>query len=249
MVLLMGQPKCFHCPSNKVGVLIAVVMITRTLNVVQFGKELEMNRSKRTSLLMMLAVLVAIIQCGCGSERQAKTGFLSDYSRMKVVEDGRYEYISPQFGRYLKYIIDPVILHLPAEDKRKASPKDMQDMANLQQYMHTEFHNAMLQGYDVVTSPGPGVARIRLSITDLDKSKTAMNIIPQTKLAGVGLGGAAMEGEIIDSMTGEQLAAVLQSMKGKRLSLDGLSKWGDAKAVIREWAHTFKGRIDQHHGR
>jgi hypothetical protein len=89
------------------------------------------------------------------------------------------------------------------------------------------------------------VARFRLAITDLDKSSPVLNAIPQTKLVGTGLGGASMEGELLDSVTGEQIAAVVQSQVGKRLSLEGLSKWGDAKAVIDDWAETFVERLDE----
>ena len=46
-----------------------------------------------------------------------------------------------------------------------------------------------------------------------------------------------------------QLAAVVESQLGSRLSLDGLSTWGDAKAIMDGWAVRFRERLDQIHGR
>ena len=103
--------------------------------------------------------------------------------------------------------------------------------------------------YKVVYRPGPGIARIRHALTDLQKSNPALNTVPQTKLAGLGLGAASMEGEVLDSETGEAIAAVVQSQSGSRLSLDGMSDWGDVKAIIDGWAKEFKGRFDAAHGR
>lgn len=56
-----------------------------------------------------------------------------------------------------------------------------------------------------------------------------------------------MEAELIDSQTAKQLAAVIESQKGKRRPLKGLSKWGDAKAVMKDWAKRLKERLDEAH--
>jgi hypothetical protein len=74
-----------------------------------------------------------------------------------------------------------------------------------------------------------------------------MSVVPTANIIGIGLGGASMEAEVVDSLTGEQIGAVIESQKGKRLSLKGLSKWGDAKAVMNGWAKRFKERLDEAH--
>jgi hypothetical protein len=76
-----------------------------------------------------------------------------------------------------------------------------------------------------------------------------MNILPQTKLIGSGLGGATLEVEMVDSETGEQIGALVESQLGKRLSLEGVSTWGDAKGVMDRWANRLRQRIDEAHGR
>ena len=81
---------------------------------------------------------------------------------------------------------------------------------------------------------GPGVGRFRQSLTDLEKSKPLLNIVPQTRMTGAGLGGAAFEGEILDSQTQEQLVAIVWAIKGKRLSLSGFNKMRGANRVAHE---------------
>ncbi len=202
---------------------------------------------KRTSLLMALSIIVLAVQSGCGPKGPQTTGFLSNYSRLEAVSDTSLRYINPRntLGNYSKFILDPVAVHF--HSKAKGTDISSSELAEIRQYMYAAVHNAILDHYNVVRQPGPGVARIRIAITDIEKSSLALNIIPATKLAGAGLGGVSMEGEVVDSLSGEQIVAVIQSQKGRRLSLEGLSKWGDAKAVIAGWAQRFKERLDEAH--
>lgn len=195
---------------------------------------------------MILVLAVMAVQSGCGQKHQT-TGFLSDYSRLRSVSGTTLRYVSPKskISGYSKFIIDPVVVHF--HSKAKGADMSSRELAELRQYMYASFHNAILDHYSVVRQPGPGVARIRIALTDLEKSSPAMNVLPPTKIVGIGLGGASMEAELLDSQTGEQIAAVVESQKGKRLSLEGLSKWGDAKAVIDGWVQRFKERLDEAH--
>ncbi|MHC4560126.1 MAG: DUF3313 domain-containing protein [Planctomycetota bacterium] len=191
---------------------------------------------KWTNVLMIVAVGLMLILCGCGSKSAAKVGFLSDYSRLQAESDTVLLYISnTAIGRYSSFIVDPVEVHLHSGSKSKGKLTEEQ-ISDLTGYTHSRILEAVRgAGKKIAYRPAPGVARMRVALTDLKKSTAALNIIPQTKLTGVGLGAASMEGEIVDSMTGQQVAAIVQSQSGNRLSLDGVSKWGDAKAIIDDW--------------
>ncbi len=203
----------------------------------------------KTSLLMIVAVSILAATYGCGPEKLQTTGFLSDYSRLEAESETVLLYLNPRkpLGNYSKFIIDPIAVHFHSIDE--GTDISSEELAELRQYMYKAVYNALLNRYSVVRQPGPGVARLRLAITDLDKSSPVLNAIPTTKLTGVGLGGASMEGELLDSVTGEQIGAVIQSQEGERLSLEGLSKWGDAEAVIDRWAEAFVERLDKARGR
>jgi hypothetical protein len=85
------------------------------------------------------------------------------------------------------------------------------------------------------------VARIRVALTDI-KETGALNILPQASLLGAGIGGAAMEAEVVDSLTGRQIGAVVESRKGSRVPFSNLGDWGTAKGVMDYWANRFKER-------
>lgn len=195
--------------------------------------------------MMILVIVVMLVQCGCESQGLQTVGFLSDYSHLSSVSETTLRYTNPKIklGNYSKFIIDPVVVHF--HSKAKGADISSKELAELRQYMYATIHNAVLDHYNVVRRAGPGVARIRVALTDIKKSSPAMNILPATKIAGIGLGGASMEAELIDSQTGEQIIAVIDSQEGKRLSLEGLSKWGDAKSVMDNWAQRFKERLDE----
>jgi hypothetical protein len=74
-----------------------------------------------------------------------------------------------------------------------------------------------------------------------------MNVLPQAKLTGLGIGGASMEAELLDSQTGEQIGAIIEGRKGSQVSLAGLKEWGDAKAIMDDWAKGFRKRLDEAH--
>jgi hypothetical protein len=191
--------------------------------------------------------------CGCGSPKIQTTGFLTDYSRLQKQSETSFKYApSPEnLGAYSKFIIEPVRVHFHAGsgaiEERTKGKLTKQDVKDLQDYMHKSLIAALSDRYEIVSRPGHDVARVKVALTDLKKSTVILNIMPTAKATGVGLGAATMEAEIIDSRTGQQLRALVEMQRGNRLSLDGLSKWGDAKAVMDKWARSLRSRIDEAH--
>ena len=57
-----------------------------------------------------------------------------------------------------------------------------------------------------------------------------------------------MEGEVVDSVTGEQIAAVIRWGSGSRLLRAGFTHTGDAKILMNRWAKDLRERIDEEHG-
>ena len=206
-----------------------------------------------TTIFLLMLFTAALVLGGCtGSPKQAPpTGFLSDYSRLRSkTEAGQADlrYVNQeQLRQYTQFIIDPVVVHL--HDKDQSSALDQEKLNELTTYAHGALVNAIQDGYAVVAQPGPGVARVRLAITDIKKSKPALSVVPQMKLLGTGLGGAAMEAEVVDAVTGEQLAAAIDARGGNRLTFDSLSSLGDAKGAIDAWAGNFRKGLDKIHGR
>ncbi len=199
----------------------------------------------------------AFIACGSLGEVRAQSkrysGFLGDYSKLKKSRklEGAMSYESPSksLKEYDKFIIDPVVVHFAPNAKGiGVDPFKVQQVAA---YFHRELWQALSIRYQVVNTPGPGVLRLRVAITDIKTNVRLMNIHPATKLLGLGLGGASMEWEAVDSQTGERVLAVVDVRRGAFNPLPsgaGFDEVGHAKEVMRYWVKRFVGRVDKAQG-
>jgi len=202
----------------------------------------------KTSVLMAVAVCIMLMQLGCGGgSNQARTGFLTDYSRLEKESDSTLRFMNaPALDKYSSFVVDRVEVHLHSGAKSKGKLTD-QEISDLTNYMTSKVNEAVHNaGKQLLYQPQAGVARIRVALTDLNKS-TGISYLPQAKLFGAGVGGASMEAEIVDSMTGEQIGAVVESKQGTRMPFANLGEWDAAKQVVDDWAKRLQKRLDEVH--
>ena len=158
-----------------------------------------------------IGAIVSATVTGCATVQDpGQKGFLSDYSKLEEIEENHLVYDSGNFGNYSKFIIEPVaMLYRQSEEQRIFDDEELED---LQAHFATKVRKALVEndGYQVVEEPGAGTATLRIGITDVDDTIGVLNITIYTKITGAGLGGAAMEGEVVDSVTGEQIGAVIR---------------------------------------
>jgi len=194
--------------------------------------------------LVLLSVF-AIGACATIDEPE-QTGFLSDYSKLERTDEGQWRYASGKIANYSKFYIEPIADLMNPSNRDQFSAEDIEE---LKEHFVTKVTAALTKddGYEVVSGPGPGVASFRLAITEVDASIAALNITIYTKATGAGLGGIAAEGEVVDSVSGEQIVAAIRWGAGSRVLRAGLSKLGDAKLVIDRWAEQARERLDQAH--
>ncbi len=200
--------------------------------------------------MWIVVAVVSLFFIGCTAQSPQFTGFLSNYSKLQARSDTSFAYLDmSELGKYSKFIIDPVVIRLYKDSEANLN-LSQEDRTDLKNYMHTALVKEIEGGpYEIVYRPGPGVARVRIALTDLKKSDIVQNTMPMTKLAGSGLSGASLEAELIDSQTHKQIGAIVESQLGERLSLDGYSDWGDAKAIMDGWAKRFRERLDESHNK
>ena len=202
---------------------------------------------RRVISALLLFTATTTLLGGCESSMPARTGFLGDYSKLEQHSGTSYRYLSPdnRLGDYHSFIIDPVSTYTHHGDLSKM---ELSEVGELTAYLQDALASAISDKYPVVRTPGPGVARLRAAITDVKRSTWWLNIHPGTKLMGAGTGSAALEAELIDSATGEQVAALVESQKGNQFELDTFSKLDDVKDVMDDWAKRFRERLDEAHG-
>lgn len=209
----------------------------------------------KTSVLMIMAAVILVGIGGCGgSKAPVTTGFLGDYSKLQAVSDESYRYLNKTaLSKCTAFIVEPVAVHfkegskaIQAKSEGKVTEQDLADLTN---YFHDAIVKAITDaGYSVTYQPASGVARIRVALTDMEETN-ALNVLPQASLLGVGVGGLAMEAEVIDSVTSKQIAAVVESQKGSRVPFSNLGEWGTAKGVMDGWAKRLKERLDEAQGK
>jgi hypothetical protein len=202
----------------------------------------------RPIVLMIAAITLACLLAGCQSAPIAKTGFLSDYSKLRPGSWSDLGFVnSAELAKYQGFIIEPVNMHFHSyaggTKDLESGRLSQQDISELTTYMHARLSEAVSGSKNsVVYRSGPRVARIRLAITDINRS-TMSSHLPIRRAAGAGVGGATIEAEVLDSMTGEQVAATIEAQTGFRIPLAGVRDWSSAKQAMDKWGNQFRKRL------
>jgi hypothetical protein len=205
-------------------------------------------------------MLLAAGGCATGPPQ---SGFLADYSALKEVPEYApiWDYVDPEGRRremkahiwadrtnwhaaanYERVIIDPVGIQLrPDATGTWVNPERLNELT---QYTRDATVNAFKDRYPAVEQPGPGVLRIRAAITDAypaqryDAPKSGYH--PGFGWANSMPGGATLEAEWVDSVTGERILAAVLTARGSyidastdedpwkrpRRVIDGLARFG-----------------------
>jgi len=207
----------------------------------------------------------ALLLAGCaasGMKDVQKTGFLSDYSQLKPGGDDRAAlyYIKPgvDLKPYNKLMFERfVVLLSDSAEYREIDPAMLKELTD---YYQNAVFTAVKDGYEIVDQPGPGVLRVRVAITQLKPSNPTTNtlstIVPvgmvvagatkATSGDNLGTGEAGTEFEMLDSVTGERLAAAVDKRQGGKGVFRG--KWEDTKEAFDTWAKRFRLRLDEARG-
>ena len=204
---------------------------------------------KKSNVKLTLAGVIVLAACAAPIEEPERAGFLSDYSKLELIEDDHLSYVGDRMGEYDSFIIDPVVV-LFQRDPENPTFSD-EEIEKLKAYVVRELTEQLTRddGYSVVTEPGPGVARLHIGLTEVEETIGVLNLSIYTKITGLGLGGASAEGEMVDSVTGEQIAAMVRWGTGSRVLKAGLTPTGDAKIAIDKWAKHVRKLLDEHHNK
>ncbi len=161
--------------------------------------------------------------------------------------------------------LEPVKVFFVPEVQRKDI--DQADQAKLADYFTKAMTDSLQAGhYNLVTKPGPGVMVLRLAITNVEPNGGKSNAVASgtevvaahamVPVPGVSelvprlkVGKVSIEGEMVDSVSGEVEMAFMTSKSGRRFfsGLKAFQKWGDIDAAFRFWAKNFRERLDRAH--
>jgi hypothetical protein len=195
----------------------------------------------RLSSFVAAIVLGPLVILGCAKKPPMnQAGFLQNYSNLESVNSSTMRYISPALKSYTAFIVDPIEFTVPP---KKLSEKDRAEVAR---YFRAKLIEVLKsQQFEIVDDVGENVARIQIAMTDVANSTWWMKIHPASRVSGAGTGGAACEGEVIDSITGEQLAAWVRTSTGNQFNFLAFSTVSDVKGAIDKWAADAAKRLDE----
>jgi len=209
------------------------------------------NRAHTQFQILLTSCIFVFTLTGCTIKQLELTesGFLSGYSGLEEKEEleGMRVYKNPDVKiveRYSKIIIAPV------EFKLDPTVKDheikYEDKIKLSDYFHEKLFEGLIENYEIAYEPGDGTLILKIAITDILPNKVYLNLHWSTTLIGGGIGGASLEAELVDSISGERMLSFVDARKGKKLNYTkGLTKWGHSKEVLGFWAKHIVKTLDQ----
>jgi len=193
-------------------------------------------------LALVLALSWLPVSAGCRATKTGITpsGFLGDYGNLEREPDGALMYRAPglDLSRYDRILLEPVQLFAGLDSTFRDLEGDELDL--LQESFWNTIYNALEPDYQVVEDPGPGVLRVRVAITGARKVR---DILPIRKSVGdtyMLIGVLDMEAELLDSQSGERLAAIVDSQSRS----SKVTSFGEADEVFGTWARRFRARLD-----
>jgi len=221
------------------------------------------------SLLASSLLLIGLTTQAQDSSKEQGSGFLGVYYS-KLQPDPK----NPDLLTYWKnkdvlknsskFILDPVIVYLLPEAQQRGI--DPEQLAKLAQYFTQAIRDELTKSgrYELVTEAGLGVMVLRIAITNVEpaggKENAALKGAETAASAAVApgasmlaprlsVGKVSIEGEMVDSVSGEVMVAFMSSKEGRRFfsGLKAYEKWGDIDAAFRSWAKNFRERLDKAH--
>jgi len=206
-------------------------------------------------------MLLIVLFTGCAQTKQTRkvetSGFLGDYSMLQEGKEGEalLLYLNPNadWASYDKVLFESVsIWHGEGSNMDDVPKADLQRLAN---YLHTAIVKKLRADYEIVNEPGPGVLRIRMAITDAEKSKDVLDVfftieqqnlhLPGGKVMTIDAGSVAgrveIEAEITDARNGVMLAAAVDNRSGSKSDLK--ASWNDVEQAFQYWAERLSQRL------
>jgi hypothetical protein len=198
-------------------------------------------------IALALSLSIAFVAAGCSSTPAPAPTFLSTYANLQFAGHGESResrYISPALKRYSAFMIEPLIIEPPRQHEKPTLPSEQQ--AQVVDYFNQSLAKALqTSGYTVTNQPGPDVARVRVAITSVEARTWRLSGgrgCPPVELTLTAL--ASTEGEVVDSITGKQLAAAIRSAGGE-INLKRSSTIQEVKAYIDQWNATAVKRLNE----
>ncbi|OPY83801.1 MAG: hypothetical protein A4E70_00055 [Syntrophus sp. PtaU1.Bin005] len=173
-------------------------------------------------------------------------------AKLRWVKDGL------DFSKYNRFMVDSVIFYLADESEYKGiDPQVLKDLADT---FNKELVAAFKDKYPIVVDPGPDVARIKIAITNIERSNPGVSAVTSIIPVGIAIsvvkrgatGGWAGSGEtcaelmMIDSESNEPLVMAVDQQQAAFASR--FSSYGSAEDAFKFWSERIVKVLDEARG-
>jgi hypothetical protein len=255
-------------------------MRRRSVVIFCHGMEEEMHKTynrvlKTVAGCLALALLAMTIGCSRTTEPTAVksavkripagqqfSGFLKDYSTLKPnpnLEGDALTYVSTDAQKnlrsYLAIVVDPIEVYVATDtDEGKVSEASCKALTN---YFEHALNNAVSDAFPVVEESGPLTLRLRAALVGVDVGgEVAPGDLPadiKPFERALNIGKLGVELELVDSETGERIAAMVDRTNvgaGAEVGAEHFSRlerFAAAREAFDEWASRVRIFIDSAH--
>jgi len=191
------------------------------------------------------------------------SGFLQDYSKFKPSEKlggDVLTYVNPDkmknLHRYVAIIVDPVQVYVSTA----ADPSLIPDSGRgaVAKYFEHALVGAVSDAFPVVDAPGPLVLRLRAALVGIDLGGKVAPLNDPAMVAkpmerAIVLEKVSVEMELVDSETGERIAAAIDKANlgaGAEVGAENFSRierYNEARLALDQWAERVREFLDSEH--
>jgi hypothetical protein len=190
---------------------------------------------------------------------QRFSGFLKDYPSLKPnskLDENALTYINPDGQKhlraYLAIMVDPIEVYVATNADESKIPESSRTAVT--NYFRHALTNAVSDAYPVVDAPGPLVLRLRTALVGIDVGgAVAGGELPaesKPMAHALNIGKVGVEMELVDSVTGERVAALVDKATlgaGAEIGAERFSrmaKFSAAREAFDEWSWRVREFLD-----
>jgi len=188
------------------------------------------------------------------------TGFLgSDYALLKPGKEGQVALVyfnsDARWSSYSKILLEPVQFWAAPSSSVPAA-----DQKALTSYFYNVLKEDLGKNFTLVDEPGPGVMTVQVALNEASGAvpilRSVSVVIPQARVLNfvqslatgsyAFVGSAEAQAKIVDSVTGQLLAAGAdRRLGGMQIASAAQWQWGDAEKIMKYWAEKISARLQE----
>lgn len=230
-----------------------------------------LNPGRSCLALASLCSLIVLSACSVAPksglkrvpEGQQNSGFLKDYAMLKAnakMDSDALTFVSTDANanlrHYVAIIVDPVEIYVSTRADESMVPERARETISI--YFRHVLENAVGTAFPIVATPGPLVLRLRAALVGVDTGGEVAPMIDPALTAkplprAIVLEKVAVEMELVDSVTGERIAAMVDHTKlgeGAEVGSENFSRvarYAQARSAFDEWARRAREFLDAEH--